>query len=308
MIRKILNKTNKIVTELIEAKTLRQLQEELIQINLYVNVEDLISLILLTSITLFTISLLLFSYLKINILLSLIILILPAFLMTSYVIHKKQTRAEQIEIDLIDYLRQVSSLLNVGLGIETSFDELSKTNKGYLNDEIKHALIEMSFSKTFNEAFTDMANRNQSDNLKYAVQIIIHSKESGGNLSEILEQIASDLNDNQTLKKERKASVTMSVMFLIISSVIATPFSFAMIRLYSDFLSTFGRSNPLTSIIPITSIGYMLIHAVLVSILIAIVMYSDYKKSIRYMMIILPSSIIVYYISQTIFKTVLGVS
>ena len=153
----------------------------------------------------------------------------------------------------------------------------------------------------------DIAYRNNSENLKHTFQIIIYSKESGGNISDILDSISNDLNDIIMLRKERKASVMMSVMFLLISSIIATPFALGMIRLYSEYIGLMGRMNPLEAVIPVASMGYVLIQSVLVSLLIGIVLYSNSKKGIKYILVIVPFSLIVYYCSQFLFTGILGV-
>ena len=51
----------------------------------------------------------------------------------------------------------------------------------------------------------------------------------------------------------------------------------------------------------------MLIHSILVSILLGLIMYSDMKKGVKYLLLIIPSSLAVYYISQLIFKNILGI-
>ena len=232
---------------------------------------------------------------------------LPVMLFINYLVYKKQKRLDSIEEDLPDYLLQVASLLNAGMALESSFDEISKNMDGYLNDEIKRALIEIRMGKTFNDAFMDIADRCDSYNLNKAIQIIINTKESGGNLSEILIVMADDIKQTQLLKRNKKTSVMMSVMFLLVSAIIATPFSFATIQIYTIFLESVGKTNSLIDVIPIASNGYIIIHSLLVSILIAIVMESNYKKCIKWIVIILPSSMAVFYFSKMLIGTILGI-
>jgi len=99
----------------------------------------------------------------------------------------------------------------------------------------------------------------------------------------------------------------ISVMFLLIASTIATPFALGMIRLYSEFIGEIGRTNPLENVIPTASIGYVIIQSILVSILMGIVMYSDSKKGMKFIIIIVPLALAVYYCSQLLFKGILGV-
>lgn len=283
-----------------------KIQKKLVDSGIFIKTEELITIVLLIMLILFILSLFMCFLFKLHISTSLITFSVP-ILLIFYINYRNEKRLDEIEQELPDYLRQLSSLIKIGLGLESAFNELSKTINNTLNDEIKRALLETSFGRPFDESLMEVAYKNNSDNLKHSFQLIIYGWESGGNLSQVLDSMANDLNDSLMLKKERKASVMMSVMFLVISSVIATPFALGMIRLYTNFISISGRTNPLHDVIPISSIGYVIIQSILVCSLIGIVMYSDSKKGIKYTIIILPLSLIVYYFSQIIMSTIMGV-
>ena len=307
MFNKILNIIKIYINRILSDNTIIFIQRKLIGADIFLKADDIILLILVLMLFVLIISIVLFLILKISLLFSLILIILIPALFSVYVYYKNEKRLENIENNLPDYLRQLSALIKVGYGIESAFNELSKTMNNSLNDEIKRALLETSFGKSFNEALMDIGKRNNSENLKHTFQIIIYSKESGGNISDILDSISNDLKDTIMLKKERKASVMMSVMFLLISSIIATPFALGMIRLYSEYIALIGRINPLETVIPIASMGYVLIQSVLVSLLIGIVLYSNIKKGIVYILLIVPFSLMIYFCSQFMFKGILGV-
>jgi len=306
MFRKIIYLLSDFIKNNLDDNLLNQLQEKLIQVDFYVKIEDLISFLILVTLFVFIISFLIIQIFNLN---SIIVMIsfIPSIFFVNYIIYKTEQKKDKLEEDLPDYLRQIASLLKVGLGIETAFNELSRTTESVLNNEIKRVLIEIRLGKSFNQALIDLTKRNDSENLRYIVQIIIQGRESGGNLAEILELIADDLNDMITLKKNRKTNVMMSVMFLLISSIVATPFALSMIRLYSNFIELMGRTNSLIDVIPLSSLGYIIIHSILVSILLGIVLYSNYKKGIKYIFIITPIALFVYYGSQLVFKGILGV-
>ncbi|MBE6485412.1 MAG: type II secretion system F family protein [Methanosphaera stadtmanae] len=307
MFNKIINFLKRYTNNILSDNTKIIIQRKLIGADIFLKTEDVLSIIILVMVIVFIISFILVLIFKISFIFSLIIMILVPVVFSLYIYYKNEKRLEKIELDLPDYIRQLSALIKVGYGIESAFNELSKTMHNALNDEIKRALLETTFGKSFNESLIDIAERNNSENLKHTFQIIIFSKESGGNISDILDSISNDLNDTIMLKKERKASVMMSVMFLLISSVIATPFSLGMIRLYSEFIGHMGRMNPLSDVISIASMGYVFIQSVLVSLLIGIVLYSNSKKGIKFILLIVPFSLVIYYFSQFLFKGILGV-
>lgn len=307
MFNKILKIMNNYIRILLSEKIITNIQRKLIGADIYIKTEDLISVTIIITIVFFLILNIISVMVNIPFILVVMLTIGIPLLIITYVYYKNEKRLEKIELDLPDYLRQLSALIKVGYGLESAFNELSTTIDNALSDEIKRALLEISFGKPFEDALMEIAIRNNSENLKHTFQIIIHSRESGGNISDVLESIAEDLTDSIMLKKERKAGVMMSVMFLLISSTIATPFALGMIRLYSEFIGQIGRTNPLESVIPTASMGYVIIQSVLVSILIGIVMYSDSKKGIKYIIVIVPISLLVYYCSQILFQGILGV-
>ncbi|RAP51462.1 MAG: hypothetical protein BZ138_05165 [Methanosphaera sp. rholeuAM270] len=307
MFRKLINYLANHIRSSLSEDILYKIQRIIVDAGLFIKTEELIAVIIVLMIIVFITTLTFSLIFNTSLSLSVFTTILVPVLLIFYVYYKNEKRLEEIELELPDYLRQLSSLIKVGLGLESALNELTKTVNNSLNDEIKRALLETSFGRPFDEALMDIANRNTSDNLKHSFGLIIHSWYSGGNLSEVLESMANDLSDTIMLKKERKAGVMMSVMFLIISSVVATPFCLGMIRLYTDFISKSGRTNPLTDVIPISSMGYVIIQSVLVSILIGIVMYSDSKKGIKYILVLVPLSILVYYISQMFLNGIMGV-
>lgn len=300
MFRIIFNKLSNYIKYTLSEDTLYKIQRKLLDSGIFIKTEELITVTILVMITIFLITITITIIYHTTPLIPIIATIFIPTALIFYIHYKNEKRQEEIELELPDYLRQLSSLIKIGLGLESAFNELSKTINNALNDEIKRALLETSFGRPFDEALMEVANKNQSNNLKHTFQLIIYSWNSGGNLSEMLDSIADDLTDSIMLKKERKAGVMMSVMFLIISSVIATPFALGMIKLYAEFITSTGRTNPLSEVIPISSMGYIIIQAILVCILIGIVMYSDTKKGIKYIIIILPSAIMVYYFSQLI--------
>ena len=303
----ITTKSEIIINKHIPEEYLDKMQDNLIQLGYYIKITDLITYTTIMALILLFITTILFITINVNPLSVPIITLAPYVVVILYIVYKMQKREDNINEELPEYILQLSALLNVGLAIESALNELSKTQDGYLNNEIKRSLIEMSLGKSFDESFTDLINRCQSNNVKQVFQIIINTKQTGGNLSEILEEIAMDLKDMQMLQKESRANIIMSIMFLLIAAIIATPFAFGTINIYTIFLSNVGRTNSLIDFIPMASLGYIIIHSIMVSFLIGDLLYSNSRKSVLLMFIVIPSSLGVYYISQIVIRTILAI-
>ena len=84
------------------------------------------------------------------------------------------------------------------------------------------------------------------------------------------------------LKRERKASVMMSIMFLIIASTFAAPFALGMVGVYSSFMIELGKGGTICEVAPLAAEIYLIIHSISAGFLIALIMYGDLKKGLRY--------------------------
>ncbi|MDO5851368.1 MAG: type II secretion system F family protein [Methanobacteriaceae archaeon] len=303
MYENILKELKYYINNKVPENYIETIQEIIIQSGHYMKADELIIIVLLSTILLTLITSIFAIDYNINLIaMILFTLICPSLIIGTYFLYKKEKRNNKIEQETPDFLRQLASLINAGLGIETALNEVVKHTKGPLSTEIKRALISIKFGNSFEQSLNDIAKRVDSKNLKRIFMIINKSRDSGGNLTNILEQLSEDLKQSLMLKQERRASVMMSIMFLIIASIIAAPFALGMIQTYSNFIGSNGRINPLADIVPISSIGYIIIHSILVSILIGIVLSGKAKNGIKYIFVIVPSSLLVYFGSNIIFQ------
>ena len=127
-----------------------------------------------------------------------------------------------------------------------------------------------------------MAQRLKSKELERIFAIILDGRKSGSSISNVIFDVSNNLRDMLALKRERKSSVMMAVMFLIISAVIASPFALGMVSVYSQFMQSFGKQTQLILAAPFAGQIYLVIHSVLVGLIISIIMYGDVKKGIKF--------------------------
>lgn len=276
------------------------IQETLIRSGTYVRASDLITLCICAGILLGLISLALSMLIGFSPILGGIIgFIAPTLGIGAYLFFMMERRVDAIEQGTPDLLRQIASLLRAGVGLETALEDVSKHGKGPLNDELKRAVIEIKIGSTFDESIMSMSKRLKSKNLDRTFRMILEGRRTGGSLSDVIETVAEDLRAVLALKRERKANVMMSVMFLIIAAVIAAPLALGMIMTYSGFIGAMGKPNPLEEVAAISATGYIIIHSIIASLLIGIVLYGSAKKGIKYAFLLVPGAYIIFYIVST---------
>ncbi|WP_295609332.1 type II secretion system F family protein [uncultured Methanobrevibacter sp.] len=230
------------------------------------------------------------------------VLILPFFtipILFTYVIVQQERRAQEIEKTAPDFLRQLSSMLQVGLSFENAMEDMSQYGKGPLYDEMRRTIIEIRMGRNFDEAWRAMSRRLKSKELERIFGIILDGRKSGSSISTVLSDVSDDLRDLMALKRERKSTVMMSVMFLLISAVIATPFAIGMVGVYSGFMQSYGMESEIVLTAPVAGEIYLIIHSILVGFIISIIMYGDIKKGFKFSLPLATASFAIFYFIST---------
>ena len=214
----------------------------------------------------------------------------------TYVSVKQEQNTSKIEQSAPDFLRQLSSMLKVGLSFENAMEDMSKYGQGPLYDEMRRAILEIRMGRNFDEAWIAMSKRLNSRELERIFIIILDGRRSGSSMADVIMNVSDDLRDLLAIKRERKSSVMMAVMFLIISAVIATPFALGMVSVYAQFMESFGQVSDLVAIAPVAGQFYLIIHSLLIGLIISVIMYGSFKKGIKFSVPIVVVSYGIFYL------------
>ena len=217
----------------------------------------------------------------------------------------------------------LASMLQVGLSFESAMDDISKYGEGPLYDEMRRTLLEIKIGRNFDEAWISMSNRLNSKELERVFTIILDGRKSGSSLADVIMDISNDLRDILALKRERKSSVMMAVMFLIIAAIIASPFSLGMVSVYGGFMESFGKTSEvityapiagqcylvihsfLITYAPIAGQCYLVIHSFLIGIIMSLVMYGEFKKGIKFSIPLVFVSYGIYFVISSFGSSIL---
>ncbi|MDI9614365.1 type II secretion system F family protein [Methanothermobacter sp.] len=281
-------------------KLLIRVQETLIRTGLYVKASEIITLAFLAGALFAVLGSVVAAVAGLNVILAVIVgFFMPSILLGAYIFVMMERRVDAIEQSTPDFLRQIASLLRAGVGLESALEDVSKQGEGPLYDELKRAVIEIKIGRTFDDAILSMSERLKSQNLDRTFRMILEGRRAGGSLSDVIETVAEDLRAVLALKRERKANVMMSVMFLIVAAIIAAPFALGMIMVYSGFMESVGKPNPILGAAQIAASGYIIIHSIIAGLLIGIIMYGSARKGVKFSV---PLSIVAYSIFYVIGK------
>ena len=296
-IEDLIIKTSNIVENKINPAILIRFQEYLLKAGIFTLASQIMAVMLVLYLIFLILFVLLSLILSFNIGYAVILaFFIPTISFSLILFMKIERRASEIENSIPDFLRQLSSMLRVGLSLENALIDMSDHGNGPLYDELRRVVVEIRMGKSLDESFNGMAMRLNSKDLERSFKIILNAHKSGGSLADIILDVSDDLRAMLLLKRERRASVMMSIMFLVIASTIAAPFALGMVGVYSSFMINLGKGGSICEIAPLAAEIYLIIHSICAGFLIALIMYGELRKGIRYSIPITTCAFLVFYL------------
>ena len=130
-----------------------------------------------------------------------------------YVNRRRGQRVKAFNDQLVDALGLMSNSLKSGFGFLQAMEQVSNELAAPLSEEFRRVLVEVSMGATAENALTNLNERVRSYDLELAVTVMLIQRKVGGNLAEILENIAHTIRERvkihgevQTLTTEARLS------------------------------------------------------------------------------------------------------
>ncbi len=165
------------------------------------------------------------------------------------------TISAQIEKVLPDLLMLMAANLRAGMIPESSFLASIKPEFGKLNLLLSHAAVETQGGKDFKDALVEMASRTTSRFFKDTMRIIGEGLRSGGELHLILENLASNMLQNETIRNDMRSQVRSYSLFIFLSSTIAAPLLYGVSSFLISILDSIGSLSSSASSVPVSGVG-----------------------------------------------------
>jgi tight adherence protein B len=150
---------------------------------------------------------------------------LPVF----QLIHVAQKRRRQFEAKLPEALDFIARALRAGHSITVSIGMAGDELADPIRTEFKTVFDEIGFGISFEEAMTEMAQRIRSSDLDFLVTALLIQRETGGNLTELLDGLAKTVRDRiklqgkvKTLSSEgRLSAILLGTLPFILGGVLS---------------------------------------------------------------------------------------
>lgn len=114
-------------------------------------------------------------------------------------------RRKRFAAQLPDALGSLAGALRAGRSLGQAMEALSRELRDPMGRELRKVVAEVRLGRTLQDALADAAARIASDDFKWAVLAMQIQAEVGGNLAELLDQVAGTMRERSRMKGEVKA-------------------------------------------------------------------------------------------------------
>lgn len=157
------------------------------------------------------------------IMLVLFIWVLPIFIINS----RKKKKIKAFDEQLNEGLIMISNALKAGYSFLQALAVAADETQNPFSKEFKGLMKELSLGIPIEDGLNNLVERVPSEDLKLIINAILIQKDVGGNLSEILENIAETIRERQRIKNEVNTLTAQGKLSGMI--IMAMPFFLAII-------------------------------------------------------------------------------
>ncbi|HAH19183.1 type II secretion system F family protein [uncultured Eubacterium sp.] len=129
-----------------------------------------------------------------------------------FIKHKQNKRRKIFESQLCDALMISTSCLRSGLTFQQAMETIAKDMDAPISTEFARACSEINFGSSMDKALSDMVARIKSPDLMLAVSAVSVQRQTGGNLSQILETISNTIRERIKVKADVSAVTSQGRM------------------------------------------------------------------------------------------------
>ncbi|MCX8158403.1 MAG: type II secretion system F family protein [Candidatus Diapherotrites archaeon] len=129
---------------------------------------------------------------------------------------------------LPDSLQLIASNIKAGLTTERAMLVSARPEFGPLGVELKKTSLKVMSGMPLDKAIASMSERIKSKTLDRTFWLISNGVRSGGQLADLLMQLADDLKEQMSIKEEINANISTYVLLIFITSSLGAPILFGM--------------------------------------------------------------------------------
>jgi len=131
--------------------------------------------------------------------------------------HLKAKKKRDIEDQLPDFLREISSSTSSGMTVFDAMKSAAEGDYGRLTPELQKMAAQLSWGIPVKEALENFAKRINTPSLKRIVVTINKALEIGGNTSTVFEAAAKEIDQTKLVEQQRRTEMSLYSIVIFIS-------------------------------------------------------------------------------------------
>lgn len=226
---------------------------------------------------------------------------------------KVEDRTKRVEEVLPDVLQLIAANVRAGMTPFQALRLAARKEFGPLHEEIKHATAQSLGTESFGKALLSIGDRVNSEMLNRTLTLFTTAMRSGGHLATLLEELAKDLEETKSLKKDMLSSTKTYISFIMFSIIIGAPLLLAISVQFLDFISNLqAETSTVTAsaelsflsgeivispgFMTVISIVMLILTSLLASNLLGVIQEGKAKYGLKYAPIIVILCLIVFFV------------
>jgi pilus assembly protein TadC len=224
-------------------------------------------------------------------------------------------RTQEIEDVLPDFLQLASSNIAAGMAIDKALWYSIRPNFGVLAKEMEEVAKATMAGEDLEASLIRLTQRYESVTLRRSINILIEGLRAGGEMADLLNKIALNIEEMKIMKKEMAASVTTYAIFITFASIIIAPFLFALatqlLQIIISITSTLSLgSNSMLSLsapdpaavgnFKVFSIFMLLISTIFSASLVSIIKRGNVIDGVKTIPVYAAVAIAIYYVASLV--------
>lgn len=147
------------------------------------------------------------------------------YLILDLAIFKRKQKLEEV---LPDFLQLASSNIRAGMTVDKALWFAVRPRFGVLAREIEEVAKRTFAGEPLDDALNHFVRKYDSKVLERAINLLVEGLHAGGEMGDLMNKIASNIQETELIKKEMAANVTTYVIFITFATLVAAPFLFGM--------------------------------------------------------------------------------
>lgn len=239
-----------------------------------------------------------------------------------FLVLNADSKAKFVESILPDALQLTASNLKAGFTVERALLLSARPEFGYLSDELSIVGREIATGKNMEETMMGMTKKIRSRRFEKTIMLIVNGIRSGGELAVLLSQTAQNLRNQMLVEERMKASALAYFIFIMSAVAFAAPVLFALSSFLAEVIKKqislieIPRGVAIPIVVTDIAIGNNFILAFIVITLTTLCIFGsfalgfikkgDLKEGVKYIPLLLTSSLTIFFGVRFIIKRILG--